>query len=534
MRKLSLRNIKCYEKAEIELSPTLNVIIGDNNSGKSTILRTIYRLQANNSNNNGILRNGTNYGTITFDFVGGGIKFFVHDDKKKQSLKHYSPQIGQHDRIALITHKDKVHFMQLDDAQDFYDRLSQIPENGIENYVLENANRFDGFSSMEPDNVFHAAFTTRSNFFSTITEDEMNRVSSDYSNLAARLQKIQNPSIKNRHAFSRACMSILGFEPGVIYYGSASNNATIGLSTDSTKKIDIQNMGQGVLNVLNLLTILFTQERKIILLEEIENDLHPKVLKKVLELIIRKSKENQFIVSTHSNIVLKALGSIDGCRIFQTMSSMKPTKGFKMPFSQIAEITNEPANRIKVLTDLGYELLDFDLHQAYLLLEESTAETIIRDYLVPTFVPSLQNRIKTISAKGTGNVEPMFNDFLRLFTFIHTSPIYAQKAWVIVDGDTSGLEVTKNLKRTFRSWPEGHFVSLSKKHFEEYYPERFANKVNQILKMKHGLDKQEAKKELLNEVSSWTREFSSVARKEFQQSAMDIIKQLRLIERELN
>ena len=45
-------------------------------------------------------------------------------------------------------------------------------------------------------------------------------------------------------------------------------------------------------------------KNKLFLIEEPENDLHPKALKALLELILESSASNQFVISTHSNTLI--------------------------------------------------------------------------------------------------------------------------------------------------------------------------------------------------------------------------------------
>ena len=89
--------------------------------------------------------------------------------------------------------------------------------------------------------------------------------------------------------------------------------------------------------------------------------------------------------------------------------------------------------RLEVLRDLGYSFSDFDLWDGWLFLEEASAERIIRDYLIPWFVPKLQ-RVRTLSAGGATKVEPAFEDFHRLVRFTHLEKAYENLAWVRVDG----------------------------------------------------------------------------------------------------
>ncbi len=56
------------------------------------------------------------------------------------------------------------------------------------------------------------------------------------------------------------------------------------------------------------------------------------------------------------------------------------------------------------------------------LLEESSAEKIVREYLIPWFVPKLGGKLRTFSARSVSEVEAKFEDFNKLFVFLHLSP----------------------------------------------------------------------------------------------------------------
>ena len=130
-------------------------------------------------------------------------------------------------------------------------------------------------------------------------------------------------------------------------------------------------------------------------------------------------------------------------------------------------------------------------------------------------------------------METTFNDFFRLFVYIHTSNIYKHKAWVAVDGDTRGKEVIKKLGETFK-WPEKHFRNFSKDKFEFFYPNTFEEDRLKILDMPSGKDKNYQKGELAKNVLSWASKNPTQAKDEFEKSASEIISFLKEIEKELN
>lgn len=85
-------------------------------------------------------------------------------------------------------------------------------------------------------------------------------------------------------------------------------------------------MGEGILHILFFLSRLCSAQGKLFLIEEIENDLHPKALKGLLQLVIEKSALNQFIITTHNNIVLRYLGGAPKSKVFSVEMTLEDLK----------------------------------------------------------------------------------------------------------------------------------------------------------------------------------------------------------------
>jgi len=296
-------------------------------------------------------------------------------------------------------------------------------------------------------------------------------------------------------------------------------------------------MGEGVANMLGLITHLcIAKKSKIFLIEEIENDIHPKALKALLKLIAEKALSNQFFISTHSNIVMKYLGAEPNAKIFNVTNDLRDGAISNLALSQIKEVSNEPEERRKVLEDLGYEFYDFDLWSNWLFLEESSAEILIRDYLIQWFIPTLFGKIRTFSANGKSNLSPKFDDFNRLFVFLHLQATYKNKAWVLIDGGVEEAKIIQTMKETYSKsgWNESNFAQFKEHDFELYYPSKFQAQVTEILAIKNTTERREAKKSLLEEVKNWIKDNQELAKSEFEKSAADVIEKLKSIEEQMN
>lgn len=393
---------------------------------------------------------------------------------------------------------------------------------------------FPRFSDSESLNNFIYPFLAKrkSEYYDgSITQEQQYKVMEGLRNLGARILKITNPSHPKNADFNTLCDNILGFRVGVIPMELNSSGQEPGIYVTNTRMISLRAMGEGVANIVGFIVTLLTEDNKLYLVEELENDIHPAALKKLLQLIQEKSFNNQFVISTHSHIVLKYLGIVPDSKLFYI--NWTPNQNdVRVPTSAISVIDNDPVKRMEILDKLGYEVQDMELHEAYLILEESSAERVIRDFLIPNFVPRLYNRLRTIAANGTSDLEVRVTDFNRLFVYIHTSPIYTGKAWVIADGDDSGKSCIEQLKIAFKSWSPDSFLTFSKDNFERYYPNRFQTKAAKALQLKDR-KRRDAKKKLLLEVMEWALNNRDQAIVEFQSSAEEVIQLLQAIDKKL-
>ncbi len=345
------------------------------------------------------------------------------------------------------------------------------------------------------------------------------------SNFAQKLVGLpaSNPSYK---IYSTACEQVLGFT--VCHVESIGGVKPGAFFPDGTP-ISIEQMGEGVANIAAFLYELAVSKEKIFLIEEPENDLHPNALKALLDLIIESSKNNQFIISTHSNIVLSHLGAEPSTRLYEIKNK---SNSFPVD-AEVKEISKNPEDRFRVLNELGYAFTDYQLWDGWLFLEESSAEIIIKKYLIPWFVPALKN-IRTLSAAGVSNVEPLFRDFSRLVLFTHLESVYKNKTWVLVDGDDKGKEIVKKLKHAFKDWPMEKFNCFQEVNFEKYYPAFFSDRIVSTLSITDKEKKRIEKKQLLQDVCSWLDLATDNEKKELKSSANEVINYLKTIKKELS
>lgn len=533
---LSLMNIRSYQKVELRLSKSINLLVGNNNSGKSTIIKSLFKLQSIHSLGLDDIRKSNNYGRIFIDIEDVSIKerevfeliqkekpvIFPNTDKGKVLFGIYTSLVEtKKGQEALFI--DLNNRFELDETG----KLKVFDKDNAEIQFME----FGSLPNLETHNNFIYPFFAKrkTNYYQNqLGAKEAFYVGEDLRNITSKIQKISNPSHPKHKLFIKHIDDILGFGIGVIPHGD--NQSNTGIFVGNNTVIPIDSMGEGVVNILGLIVMLLTEDRKLYLIEELENDIHPKALKKLLDLILEKSKQNQFVISTHSNIVVKYLG-IDSSKIFHLQwKPYEQVPDDNLPTTSIEELKNDPIEKMKLLEELGYDVFDFDLYKSYLIFEESSAEALVRDFLIPAFCPSLKDKIKTIAASGADDIGPRFHDFLRLFVFIHQNPVYTSRAWVMADGDESGKKNIEKLQKSFPTWDSGHFISFSKNNIEEFYPTRFHEEFVIINSILDKSEKRMAKQNFTRKVFAWIELHTEIAKTEFSEAASEIIRHLKNIE----
>ena len=504
IRELGIENIRSFAKRHsLVFSKNINIFVGQNNSGKSTLLKAIYLLQTTN-----ILRSQD----VSLTKPAGQIELFF-----SQTQDYIARS-----RNGIIPSSDWEHVIC------HFNR--QVIKRTIRNRTASQ--EFSRFPDVEPHNLIYPYLSKRkvTNFNESINQAATNSVRGDFHHLIAKIVRLCNVHHPKSEEYDEACKDIIGFPISSVASESGHIAAYI---TGSFSGIPLASMGEGVPNLLGLIVDLCLAENKVFLIEELENDIHPKALKALLSLIEKKSENNQFFISTHSNIVTKFLGSVKDSKVFKV--SMNIDKDNRIPKSEVIEIENETNSRIELLEDLGYEPFDFGQWKAWLILEESSAEVIVRDFLIPTFVPRLKYKLRTYSARSLSEVGPKFKDFNNLFVFIHLEEIYKNMAWVVVDAGENEEKIIQKMRDLYSrsGWNEENFTQFREHDFERYFPERFQTEVDEILGIPDKNEKWRRKKQLIEDVKNWIGENPDEAEEGFRNSAGEIIEILKTIDRRI-
>jgi hypothetical protein len=220
--------------------------------------------------------------------------------------------------------------------------------------------------------------------------------------------------------------------------------------------------------------------------------------------------------------VLTRLGAHERATVLHTAMSVQD----ELPTSSVRTVSDR-TGRLETLRDLGYGLADLDLAEGWLIFEESSAERICKQHLIPWFAPEL-SRLTTVAAAGASRIGPLWQNLHEMILFAHLQQQYAERIWVIADGDTQGKEAVEALGVKFGKRAARRFLTWDVKNFEEYYPPPFDSRGREILEMPHD-ERRGPKKELLDELLKWTTEDPARARQAFESSAAGAIELLQAV-----
>ena len=509
VRRLTLENIRCFDrKVALEFSPTINLLVGPNSSGKSTLIWALSLLQPDGANPDfGAILSGRRNPSadVVASFSFGGLDGSTVRIPDILRHKNYRPEIE-------IRGSPGGGFRP------------QFSLNSQAEGSFDQSGSAIAFANAEPHNLFHFFLSRRKTtaFDQTVNAQTTNAVRKNFQHIHAKVAKLSLAQNKKHTVFARYVESVLRFE--LTSNMTAAGQQSSLLLADG-EPIPLEAMGEGAANIVAFFADLAVAEKKVFLIEEPENDIHPSALIAMLEAIKEKSANNQFIISMHSNIVVSRLGVAEGTKVFALSMELKDG----VPTSSVEELAPTAEARFGLMRSLGYDLSDMSLADGYILFEEASAESIVREILIPFVVPQLIGKIQTHSSGGIGNVKKRYEALFNLFVFLHTAPVYRNRSWVRVDAGVVGDEVVSQLRGKFTDPENIKFRAYGQDNFEHFYPRVFADRVTVTLAIEDKAERREAKRQLCKDVLLWAGEDRERARVGFLESAGEVITDLQNI-----
>ncbi len=315
INRIILKNFKRFDSFDVKLNEELNIFIGDNESGKSTILEALdIVLSGSRSKVESLgLSNLINKSVIE-DFFSEGksynkiprleIEVFI-DDSGNPELNGDNNSLGiNSDGLCLICMPSDEY------SSDIRSVLQQEGENFPFEFYSIQFNTFSGRSYSSFNRYFNHLFIDNT------------QINNDYAT-KKYIQKLyygkadsgQRSSLENsyrglKEGFKENSLKVIN--KGLDYQFSLKSNSKSNLENDLTiteDAIEIENRGKGRQCFIKTDFALSRNESTIdtVLLEEPENHLSQNYTLQLLEKI-KNSGNKQIFISTHSNMISSRLG----------------------------------------------------------------------------------------------------------------------------------------------------------------------------------------------------------------------------------
>jgi hypothetical protein len=288
VERLRIAGIRCFEDTgDISLSPRCNVFTGQNNAGKSTILKAFLALQGSIFSVPADARRGTPFCFTEFVF------------------RDFPTDLGV--RIGRVS-QSNLYLRRI-----YRPAPPNIPSGTFHHHDIQDDQPF--FVPTRPSHVFIPFLARRKtqSFDQSVNSQTQQSVTGNLSNLFSRIDLVATAGHPRHEDFKQAVNDVIGIP---ITTRASANGKEAGFYLDEDTFVTLDRMGDGVSEMVALLVELSLEKGRIFLLEEPETNLHPKGLKALLGMIRKASERNQFIIATHSNIVVRELGSDDNTKVF--------------------------------------------------------------------------------------------------------------------------------------------------------------------------------------------------------------------------
>lgn len=403
IQKIKLFNFKRFSSLSLELDKTLNLLIGDNDSGKSTILLAIDIVLSGNRKKVESIGLETLFNNeIIKEFLAKGDGDRVFLNLPKLQVEVYFNEQNNYELNGACnsegTTSDGLLFTCVPDDS-LVDEINEVlqednPSFPFEYYLM----KFRTFSD--------TGYTGYKKYSRHLLIDNT-QISNEYATKSyiKTMYKSNTQDVENhRHSYQYRQLkkdfqdnSLKGLNDRLSDYSfSLKTNSKSNLTTDLTiseKGIEVENMGKGkqcfIRTEFALTKGVSTRALDVVLLEEPENHLsHGKMSELITT--IQGTTDSQLLIATHNSLVSSRLDLRKS--ILLNSNSQTPTSLDKLPTDTANFFIKAPNNNI----------LEFVLSQKVLLVEGDAEYMLVSAFFEKSTGSSLkESNVHVISVGGT-------------------------------------------------------------------------------------------------------------------------------------
>lgn len=309
LKDIHIKNYRGIKDLKIKDFKRINLLVGDNNSGKTSVLEAALLLLT--PKNPLSLAEISLKKDISVQAQNVNIQLNLSEEEswRKLSYSFFNAEAANHISIASGLKNNPT------ENPDYLLKIIQNTE--VNSDIFTNKTNI----SVSPRNIFFeycdkagietkTGFSNNGNFKTEQNSSNDITGSGAFSNSGIKLSSTIYPLLNNwctnleRKKIIRNVLKVI--EPSLEDF---EINQEISCYFSSGLKLPINYMGDGIRHLLNAIVAIYCSPNGIVLIDEIENGLHWKTQKVLWKAVIAAAKENdvQIIATTHSRDTIKAL-----------------------------------------------------------------------------------------------------------------------------------------------------------------------------------------------------------------------------------
>ncbi|QIK56078.1 ATP-binding protein [Dysgonomonas sp. HDW5B] len=534
--KIIIKNYKCFDNngAGFDKIYPINIIIGKNNSGKSSLIDVIRYLTDNESDITQNTREGKHTiieieTELTGKVVSQAFSTNYANSQKNKENEDIRNRLFKQRYLYSLNNREKkflnISINFLESTPLAYYHTYTIPEENIRNIASYINQELEGKKfhlisaerNIEPEKSSKDLFLEpngrgATNYIQrTINDSSQDRDLVEKKILSA-LNEILEPEIK----FNRILSQINDRDDWEIYFEDDFDNL-----------IPLSKMGSGIKTIIQVLInlILITKNDTDIInnivfaFEELENNLHPALQRRLLKYIKEYSEKYKcyFFITTHSNIVIDIFGKYEHAQLIHVVRENNKS---------VTHTVNSNTETKALLEDLDIKASDLLQCNGIIWVEGPSDRTYINKWL-SLYEPSLEEGIHynimfyggRLLSHLSFEIEEVEKNFIPLLK-INTN------AFVVMDKDAKRAtdKINQTKVRIENEIGKHHCWITDGREIENYIPSAC---IKEWLKVKHNWDSPnyiyERFEKLENTISKSNKEITLQYNKNKAQFSMEII-----------
>lgn len=460
---IKIENFKAFNSVEVPLNPNFNVIIGENNIGKSTLFEAIHLWMLGYKSL--IQSNGRNfYGRNTPRYISFDKLYFLRMATIDDVFHTYRKTAAISINILI---DDKIYSLKIKfekpASMDFYLRVKY---EGQDFQLLSEKIREQGLNLFNSIFIYHTrpVFNTIKNEPFYNNAQLMKKISLGKSYDVIRNKILKGDPEKKFVKLQERISRVFGCQVKIRFKNKnlqEEEYARITVQIEDKKEVDISLVGSGILQVIDIFSTLeFINRRErclnILLIDEPDSHIHSNLQSSLID-ELRSDLNNQHFIITHNDRLINK--AEEGELLFINKAGLDNGRIIPIPKDNYNSVTAELASKM-------FSLNEIERNKIIVITEGKTDKKLL-EIAWAKLNPDIECPFKFISSgiqidenSRTGNADSVRRTIETLSTFFSDLKILG-----LFDNDREGYEQFKGLRQAVF---EPHlFGQNHRKHLEK-------------------------------------------------------------------